>query len=132
MEENNLAAIPFCVLNVANYNVQSHFKSRPNLCITSEKWHLIPWHGMASGHSGMLLVDSGHGQLRSNILIAILLKLGDLFAELNWRDSRLQEGAWDINRVRNSNLGSCFFGLQMLSFSALCGPNEQKFCELLT
>ena len=87
---------------------------------------------MASGHSGMLLVDSGHGQLRSNILIAILLKLGDLFAELNWRDSRLQEGAWDINRVRNSNLGSCFFGLQMLSFSALCGPNEQKFGELLT
>ena len=59
---------------------------------------------MASGHSGMLLVDSGHGQLRSNILIAILLKLGDLFAELNWRDSRLQEGAWDI-KCSLSSLG---------------------------
>ena len=25
-----------------------------------------------------------------------------------------------------------FFRLQMLRFSALCGPNEQKFGELLT
>ena len=31
------------------------------------------------------------------------------------------------------NLGLCFFLLQMLRrFSALCGPNEQKFAELLT
>jgi len=28
--------------------------------------------------------------------------------------------------------GFVFFRLQMLRFSALCGPNEQKFGELLT
>ena len=35
-------------------------------------------------------------------------------------------------RVRPLNLSLCFFRLQMLHFSALCGPNEQKFGELLT
>ena len=37
---------------------------------------------------------------------------------------------WPMTRVRKLNL-SLFFCLQMLRFSALCGPNEQKFGELL-
>ena len=42
-----------------------------------------------------------------------------------------REGSVIIS-VRNSNLGLCFFAFKCCVSQALCGPNGQKFGELLT
>ena len=72
MKENNSAAIAFRVLTVVRLPRPIAFLIKTQFMHYIREMASPPaaWHDMASGHSGMLLVDSGHGHAGSNLKLA--------------------------------------------------------------